>query len=303
MRDESIGIIGAARLAEWSGRPLFMDLTSVRNSEKSAETKQIRRRGSKGMTARGRLLVANAATVLQDKYGKGKLAFWTLTVPDECLGHKLISGWSRVVELVRKKLLYHLKRSGLPLEFVGVSEVQQKRWESSARALPLHLHILFVTAIVDYKPRLSKQKLAKIWRDALGTVSGVRTEGLYASNVQFVKKSAARYLSKYMSKGGVALDWVPRDQVPSAWYFMSSPLRHAVKKAILKGSGLWVGEFFEWIRRREDFLTWSHAINLPSGAYGQIMVGWVAECVDDLTKTLVASMIGEFNREVRQEVS
>jgi hypothetical protein len=255
------------------------------------------------MTARGRLLVANAATVLQEKYGKGKLAFWTLTVPDECLGHKLISGWSRVVELVRKKILYHLKKAGLPLEFVGVSEVQQKRWESSARALPLHLHILFVTALVDYKPRLSKQLLAKIWGDALSTVSGVKTKGLYASNVQFVKKSAARYLSKYMSKGGMALDWVPRNQVPSAWYFMSSPLRCAVKKAILKGSGLWVGEFFEWIRSNKDLFAWSHAINLPTGAYGQIMVGWVAECVDGLTKSLVASMIEGFNREVRADLS
>lgn len=303
MRDESIGVIGAARFAEWIGKPLSMDLTSVSISEKTLEPLPRGKRGFKGMTSRGRQLVANAATVLQEQYGKGKLSFWTLTVPDECLTHSLISDWSRIVELVRKKLLYHLGKAELPKLFVGVTEVQQKRWESSARALPLHLHILFVTAKRDYQPLIGKKLLAKIWRDALRTVGGRETEAQYASRAEFIKKSAARYLSKYMSKGGMALDWVPRNQVPSSWYFMSAGLRLAVKKSIVKASGLWVGEMFEFVRSESELFRWSHAIFLPSGAYGQIMVGWVAECLDNLTHKLLKDMIEGMRDNWNQELS
>lgn len=303
MRDESIGVIGAARFAEWIGKPLSMDLTSVSISEKTLEVAARRKRGSKGMTSRGRQLVANAATVLQEQYGKGKLSFWTLTIPDECLTHTLVSGWSRMVELVRKKLLYHLSKVGLPMLFVGVTEVQQKRWESSARALPLHLHILFVTAKQNYKPLIGKSLLAKIWRDALKTVGGKETDAQYASRAEFIKKSAARYLSKYMSKGGMALDWVPSNQVPSSWYFMSAGLRVAVKRSIVKASGLWVGEIFEFVRSESDMFRWSHAIFLESGAYGQIMVGWVAECLNDLTRKMLKDMIEGLGASWNQELS
>lgn len=303
MRDESIGVIGAARFAEWIGKPLSMDLTSVVNSEKTPELAPKKRRGSKGMTSKGRQLVANAATVLQEKYGKGKLSFWTLTIPDECLTQDLIVGWSRAVELVRKKLLYHLEKVGLPKLFVGVTEVQQKRWKSGARALPLHLHILFVTAKKDYEPLIGKKLLAKIWRDALKTVGGRKTDAQYASRADFVKKSAARYLSKYMSKGGEALDQAPSDQVPSTWYFMTAGLRVAVKRSIVKASGAWVREVFEFVRSQSDIFRWSHAIFLESGAYGQIMVGWVAECLDDLTHKLLKDMIESLRDSWNQELS
>jgi hypothetical protein len=66
-------------------------------------------------------------------------------------------------------------------------------------------------------------------------------------DTQAVEKSAAAYLSKYMSKGGEVLEAFAEengwDSIPGQWWNLTKPLRDAVKREVMKGAD--VGEWLE----------------------------------------------------------
>jgi hypothetical protein len=291
MMEESISAIGASAYADLVGKPLAsMDLSNLSNSEKISQPKTRAKRGSKGMTGYGRLLVKDAAYWLQAEYGKERLAFWTVTIPPDCLTEELVSQWSRVTDLLRRKLIYHLEKHDLPKFIVGVTEVQPERWKRDEGVPPLHLHILFVAGHKPFVPLLSKTLLAKIWGATLENFSGKAPNLDTISNVSFIRKDAVGYLGKYMSKGGSKDAPLPPHLVPSSWYFCTNDLRVVVKALTTKHSGEWVNELYQYFRVNTYMFRFTKAVEIEFGDGHKLKVGWYGdlkpECFDTAWETI-----------------
>lgn len=247
--------LDSVRVLSQEGVDRFPDLGSemgssnLSNSEKIPDANRRAKRGSRGMTTHGQLLVKDAAYWLQREYGKERLSFWTLTIPPECHNASMVQAWSEAVRLVVKKLVYHLEKNGLPKYVVGVTEIQPRRSERGCALPPLHLHIVFVGSKTKYVPLLGTKILDKIWVDVLENFSHIPTKGEACSSIQYVRKSVSGYLGKYMSKGSDEDLERYGDTLPSSWYFCTKDLRDIVRALIVKASGEWVNEIFleyEW---------------------------------------------------------
>lgn len=190
--------------------------------------------------ARGRILtpyakhmIREAASVLEDVYGK-KVAFITLTIPGgtrEALD--LVALQSR--RLLNTFLQYFRDRAAKPLDYVGV-------WEWQKRGA-LHIHMaIAVTDSMEYA--YIKKHHRKWWYRALKLVSEATGTDLFErkeggtwkgqpwrvrTECERVKKSVGRYMSKYLSKCSKAEnqdEWVP----PGRWWFLSKPLYEKLKQ-------------------------------------------------------------------------
>jgi hypothetical protein len=281
MRDESIGVIGASEFADLSGKPLAsMDLSNLSNSRKTLEPAPAKR-GLKGITGYGRQIVKDSAFWLQKEYGKERIAFWTVTIPEENLNKQLISQWSRVVDNTLQKLTYHLEKHGLPTFIVGVTEVQPKRFKDNPEIPPLHLHIVFVAGLQRYEPLIHKETLAKMWADTVTRYSGVECRRDTCSSVQFVKKDVVGYLGKYMSKGFYNVEGLDTSLIPSSWYFCTKLLKSVVKALVVKVSGEWVNDLYQYLRYNEALFNFAKPVKLRFADGGEIITGWYGDLKGD----------------------
>lgn len=188
--------IGFARL---------LGLSSVPNFDKPARA--VVRSGSRGITALGRRRVRNAAYMLTREAGKHRLTFSTVTLPElTCEEMTVIHmNWNKVVDRYRLLLSRHLRASGLTGEIVGVSEVQEKRYEESGFPV-LHCHFVFVGMHRGGGWVLSPSRHDYIWRKSIQSVLPLCVPNVAsACQLKSVEKDAEGYLGKYMSKGGLAI--------------------------------------------------------------------------------------------------
>lgn len=192
------------------------------NSEKA-------RRGLRGLTSRGKNLVREAAIGLEERYGKDRLTFWTVTLPhmsDEDYG-EVCANWSRLCENLKKKVQYHLRENGLPTHFVMVTEMQEGRWK--AHGVPAwHIHAVFVGCHTPGGWVITPELADKLWSEAVQEYCRDGYLWRSASKLERVKKSVGRYLSKYLSKGTSVIEEVEAAWpgcVPSSWYACTKPLR------------------------------------------------------------------------------
>lgn len=200
-----------------------------------------RQRGSNGISRYSARLVRNAAYMLQEKYGRGRLSFLTYTVPTLELEQweVLCCKWSEVVRVVMQRIRRHLVRAGLPDYVVSVTEIQEGRM--SRYGVPgLHLHMLFVGRKEGESWKLLPSQVRCFWREALETVLGCSlpdSAWKACERIERVKKSAEGYLGKYMTKGSQALGlWrasFPTMKAPSSWSNLSQSLRLLVVRAVV----------------------------------------------------------------------
>jgi len=302
MRDESIGIVGASTVdPEGIQRAATMDLSNLSNLRKTSERDRAKR-GLRGMTGHGRLLVKDAAFWLQKEYGKERLAFWTVTIPPECLNVALITSWSKVVESVRKKLSYHLAKHSLPDFIVGVTEIQPKRYVQNRDIPPLHLHIVYVASHKPYVPLISKETLSKLWSDTVTTLSGVDCREDTVSSVQFIKKDVVGYLGKYMSKGFYDTEGLDTSLCPSSWYFATQSIKLIVKGLIVYHTGEWVNELYEYFRSHGSMFGFRKAVEIHIGNEQYIKVGWYGELKGEHERNHADELIREFARMHKPEL-
>jgi hypothetical protein len=205
--------------------------------EKSEERNQalIRARGQ-GLTSGARRLVRDGCAILERLYGR-KAVFGTFTLPGSTSqAVQALAKWSsKIVELFRKWIEYHAPQA----KFVWV-------WEYQKRGA-LHLHVAI--GAPDYE---GLRYLERNWRQYSATVvrtlsrlSGVdcfqREQGgswrgkvrVLRSNCRPVRKSVARYMSKYMSKSSAENGFSP----PSRWSGMSRLVRVAIACTIRRCTG------------------------------------------------------------------
>lgn len=193
------------------------------------------RYGLKGITRRGARTVRCAAHLLQKTYGRGRLTFATVTVPNLPKEELRIvhERWHEVVEVYRLYIRRDLEKQGLRGEILSVSEIQDERHKETGIPI-LHLHSLWVGRLPYGGWAISTERHDDIWRKAIRLViPKVRVSFKSAANLQEVRTSASAYLGKYMTKSGAAVttakdsgfaDWLPRQ-----WWNCTRSLKEWVK--------------------------------------------------------------------------
>lgn len=157
------------------------------------------RNGFRGLTAKGKRAIRDSCAILEAE--RLCLSFWTVSLPDDALaGLAASDGWARFVAELRRLLVRRMAAAGLPPHVVGVVELHPDRSRRESCPLP-HLHVVYRSKRSRNRPWLmGKDAHVELIRQALAIV-GVHPMGLQAaSRVEQIKKSVARYVSKYISK-------------------------------------------------------------------------------------------------------
>jgi len=196
--------------------------------------------GRKGITGYGGKVVRNGAHLLEDKYGKGRLAFLTLTLPDWCHEDQCIlaEGWSYLIKTLVQGLRRLLAKAGLPTAVVLVTELQPKRMENGSSGC-LHIHAVFVGRHARSRWAYSPFVYKSLWLRLCSNLLDKPVDCVPCENVQPVRKSASNYLSKYMSKGSEDVEkfaeLVGWERVPRQWWTATKNIKNAVKKFTISG--------------------------------------------------------------------
>ena len=285
-----------------------LDLTLLNNLPEQNPTgttpPEKARYGLKGMTSEARRKVRASAYLLQERYGKARLSFVTLTVPplgDRKSERQLAARWHDAIRYLTRRLKQLLRQRGLPQTLVGVCEIQVKRYESTAQ-FPLHIHLVLVGRRRKHGGwAIHYSEFRQAWADILEGIVGHPIETRYLENVKEVEKDAGAYLGKYMSKCLNEIEKVLDDgnewMLPKQWWFSTKEMKNWLKSRTKRGAKcgqlleMMVHEVWDnpglypdlWLRRLsirlDDF-------DYTAGWIGKIPIAWV----DDLSGMLDANM-------------
>jgi hypothetical protein len=224
------------------------DLVSYRRIRRSpikpSETRN--RRGLNGISSYARKQIRSACTLLEQRYGKSRLAFFTGTIPalDPAAMRHVCMNWSEIVRQFVQSIKRALERCGMDAEIVHVTEIQEKRYAATGLPVP-HLHAVWHGRSHKFsKWTLSIPQVESAWKKAVCNVLRTEFDGVddvdfgKATNLQAVRKSAANYLSKYCSKGSKVVKRIaltaPSNLIPTAWYGMSNRIKAEIQEKTIK---------------------------------------------------------------------
>ena len=241
------------------------------------------KRGCRGISAKSADSIKYWVGQLERKYGRKRLSFLTLTVPDfqGNLRGQLQEAWAEIVHRMVDELKRILRRVGAPTDAVfGCTEIQIKRSERDGWNVP-HLHLVFVgRKSIRGNWFISAPSVRRLWKRVVCNQLPVDSYDFGASeNLQQVKRSAARYLGKYLSKQSsksrTAADcgeWHPTEYIVCGRKY-----RREFKSLTYRGCH--IAEFLLECFRRYTLLTnwYAHPICIES-SIGKQVVGWVGHC-------------------------
>lgn len=285
-----------------------LDLTLLNNLPEQNSTgttpPEKARYGLKGMTSQARRKVRASAYLLQERYGKSRLSFVTLTVPplgDIQSERRLASRWHDAIRYLIRRLKQLLSQRSLPQTVVGVCEIQVRRYASSGQ-FPLHIHLVLVGR---KRSRggwgIHYSEFRQAWAEILQGIVGHSIETRYLENVKEVEKDAGNYLGKYMSKSQNEIQKVLDEgnewMLPKQWWFSTLEMKKWLKSRTRRGARC--GELLEslvhevwdnpglypdlWLRkvsiRLDDF-------EYTAGWIGKIPIPWVQDLSDMLMLTV-----------------
>ncbi len=217
-------------------RAFLMGLSNVTNFDRVEKAPL--RYGLRGISSLGKKRVRNAAYLLTREARKSRLTFSTVTVP--AFHHEDMTvihlNWHKIIDRYRLLLSRHLVSGGLTGEIVGVSEIQEKRYAHNGFPV-LHGHFVFVGSTRAGRWVVSPTTHDCIWRKAIQSVLfGPLPSFSSACQLQSVKKDAAGYLGKYVSKGVTAIASVVADgfewALPKQWWSCSRSLTRKMEVEI-----------------------------------------------------------------------
>jgi len=209
--------------------------TPVKN-HKPPQAPSTRHRGGNPQTTYSKRMVRNCIARLERLHGKHNLAFATYTLPE--LPHYELEiireNWWNVTRQFKQAIERDLERAGIKPEIVYVTEIQEERYENTGEVVP-HIHAVFQSRKTRYhKYAINTKRNTEIWNRTISNVLGLRVEIPSGASIETVKKSAERYMSKYMSKGGKLAKKVSDQSVtnwmPKAWWGATVSLRDWVKE-------------------------------------------------------------------------
>lgn len=224
------------------------------------------RKGKGGISPYGTKSVRSGTHCLQNAYGRQRLGFLTLTLPNSDRYLPIwCEQWAEIVRKFNQELQRELERQDAPAHVIGVTEIQLKRSKQLGYPVP-HLHACYVawdgkTYIKGAKNTLGGRKkqhyishakmqaiFARVLANEVERITGevVNPDELNPRvEVKAVKKSAEGYLGKYMSKGGKDvkqfLDQQPdRTDLPTHWWHCTKGLRTILKGLITELPPEWI---------------------------------------------------------------
>jgi len=220
---------------------------------------------------------------MQNEVHKSRLSFLTLTLPNISTAEsvQIAANWHEIVRVFCQRLRRFLRSRRLPGEIVGVTEVQEQRAELTG-VFGLHLHMVFVGRKRRHGWAVQPKDIKKWWAAALDKYlynPSSHYDWRAVENIQQVKKSAAGYLGKYMSKGMKSVlrlkELFPNVQFPTGWYMVTTTVRERVKQKTLRMQGelgLLLAELCESDDKELIGFRKRVTINLSDGR--EISVGW-----------------------------
>lgn len=250
--------------------------SNVPNSHKTPKV-----RGRKGMTRYNKRLIVNSVILLENRYGKKNLSFLTLTLPAECASHSP----DLYAECKRQMLQWlqrALTRCGLPLHIIGATEIQSKRLISSNQ-FALHEHWVFKGREAYKGWGIRPDAFAQAWIRILADVYklGTLPESVASSTrVESIKKSAAAYLGKYVSKGEECVEQLIEDgyeeYLPSSWVTKTKGMLAMFKASIVCITGERATTLMDSLREsREVFCRWSKDLFLEFDDGFKAWIGFI----------------------------
>lgn len=278
---------------DWALARYPLDLSDVPKSHSRP------RRGLKGMTGYGKQSVKAAGWLMRDRYPQHRMTFGTVTVPQlsEAGRRKLVEVWPEIVRQTIQWLVRRLERQGLPQAVVSVSEIQPKRLASTGEGY-LHLHLLWLN-VPGRKGNwaVDPVELGAWFEETLSRLLEVPGVGRVNVDVKPVKGDAARYLAKYMSKGGDVLaealeDW-GADNCPRQWWNLSGWVRALVKANTVRGTvpGAWLETLVNYIFDTGDYSVVEYLRHVEIELDGApITVGWRGRLSDAVRDSILPLM-------------
>lgn len=231
--------------------PDYLGLSLLPNSHRVAlgmaePPKERARRGLRGITRHSARMVRNAAYLLESKYPRKRLGFYTFTLPrvSETSDYSAGKEWAEIVRIFLQSVTRLLAAAGLPTSYVGCTEIQGGRYTRYG-GLPLHLHIVLVGRRSVSGPwAIHSDQWRALWRRAVVGKCPEFSGSSFAASVDttVIKESAQGYLGKYMSKGGECLGRMLAEDpglaefMPKSWGHCSLKLRRAVGARISGGN-------------------------------------------------------------------
>lgn len=261
--------------------------------------KKRRKYGTKGITKYGQKTVRCISHLLQDKFRKKRLGFGTATIPELSEEHYRIvaNNWGDVVRRFFQSITREYKRLGEQLYYVGCTEIQEQRYESSG--LPyLHLHWVY-----NSRKRksgsffVSANRYRSLWQDTITNVIKLHTnnwrENAYNFNasidVAVVRRSAKAYLGKYLTKGLKSVGEVAKafpDLIPAQWWFACMQCKKMFKDSIIRMDAKLAESFFYQLEHylHEGTIVWARFVEVLMG--GELkrcgLVGTISQDAYDL---------------------
>jgi len=203
-----------------------LEVTDSNQGQDTPKPKTVRRpRGSSGLTAHAKRLLVGAINLLEVDYGRHNLVFHTATLPSDKPEIKLeaLAKSKQILKYWRQVLSRLLTKFGLSGDDIVIVLELQKRGA-------IHFHTVFINPRRQGKYVLSLEQLDKAWYQALTAVLPVLKSANFkpSCRCERVRKSAGRYLAKYLSKGTTIKDI----NFSITWYSVGDSLKRRLKDKV-----------------------------------------------------------------------
>lgn len=202
--------------------------------------------GRKGITGYGKKVLSNIPLLLQQKYTRKCLGFFTATLPNLSLVQlkHILSKWGDLTRRFFQKIKRIYSKSKAKFLYCSCTEIQEKRYQRTSQAYP-HLHWV-ANAKVSSKSNfiITADDLRVAWMQSVREVMHGCIEAYNCSfedylasiDAQVVKKSASAYLGKYVSKGTKVVGKMLEDgyeSLPKQWWSASAQAKKMFKASII----------------------------------------------------------------------
>lgn len=215
---------------EWGLIPLVHQM--VESCEKPESRKKL-----PSMTKHMARNIRNAVYLLERQQGgKDVLSFLTLTLPNLSAESLDIccQNWDKMVKRFFDWLRERLEACNIKLQHVYCTEIQTKRLEKRHEFAP-HLHVVFRGRNGKKSPWVvTPKQVRKAWCRCIRAYVDEPFDSSALENIQRIKRSAARYLSKYLSKSTRVYTESPntnnRPSLKTQWGGMARSLSRLVRQ-------------------------------------------------------------------------
>lgn len=229
-----------------------------------------------GLTGYGQKQLRRVFAAWEAKLSPGTCAFGTLTLSPDALSCLLSSGQSspgeayqKAVSMFMDRLRRLLRSRGLPGDVIWVTELHPFRSQREGIAIP-HVHFVCQTADIKYQWKIKPSEIKHLWESAINYAAPHPEGKRFPSRCQIVcvKKSVARYVSKYLSKTKrCAIENTQNLNtalIPERWYAIANALHKLLRDAITVASGEEAATLLDWLKHRGNpIVKFSGDITIP----------------------------------------